>query len=471
MSNMLGSDVDGLDKIGSLCDTAAGVADEIKTIMQGIVAALRALEWFTGPWAEGLIEVLTTTVIPFLQRAAAMLRAAAKVLHLKAASQRKVSQGVATQISVTVTYRSLMPPASAWGTAAAAIASTANATTTTTTFAVPAASAAANANPTIRLPNGMTVTVAPAPASAPAMSPTLAPAPAMSAQIPGLSATMSPAPAMSAQIPGLSATMSPAPAMSAQIPGLSTPMSPAPAMSTQIPGLSTPIPAPSSATMGVPAPPMSSLTSSIPMQPGALGGGMPTVTATETPNGLTVTVSPAGMDPSGSPSYATVSPAGMPPTGSQSYLMTPVTGSSTLDPNAFVPTAGHDLSTPIGTTSTLGTNHDALSSALPTGGGSSGGGPSGGGGGYPSSPVLGSTAGHDPLAASAPQAATDAAKPPAASSNTSTLAAFGMAGLGAGLLGAGGGYAASKAGAKDKYDGSEHLTLPAEREERRTNEV
>src|SRR5215471_11587140 len=133
----LGSDVDALDKIGNVCDTVAEVADDIRTVMQGIVIVLRAAEWFTGPWAEGLIEVLQNTVIPFLQRASAMLRAASKVLHAKAEAQRKVSAGEASQVIVTITYRSLVPAAAAVTAGAAAI--SASGTQSTTTFTVSSA--------------------------------------------------------------------------------------------------------------------------------------------------------------------------------------------------------------------------------------------------------------------------------------------------------------------------------------------
>src|SRR5512147_1458448 len=108
---MLGADVGGLERAAKKCTNAAETADDIKRLMQIIVAALRAMESFTGPWAEALIRVLTTLVIPWLDRIAKALRLFALVLDSNAQAQRKVSEGEPIDWSKVVCYPAPQLPA------------------------------------------------------------------------------------------------------------------------------------------------------------------------------------------------------------------------------------------------------------------------------------------------------------------------------------------------------------------------
>jgi hypothetical protein len=112
MSGMLGADVGGLERAGRKCLDAAQTADQVCQVMQALVMALRALETFTGPWAEALINFLTTVVIPWLKRIASALRLFGKVLNGHAGAQRRVSAGLPVDFGALPTYpRPELPPA------------------------------------------------------------------------------------------------------------------------------------------------------------------------------------------------------------------------------------------------------------------------------------------------------------------------------------------------------------------------
>jgi hypothetical protein len=116
MSKMLGADVGGLERAGRKCLDAAQTADQVAQVMQALVMALRALETFTGPWAEALINFLTTVVIPWLKRIASALRLFGKVLNGHAGAQRRVSAGLPVDFSALPTYpRPELPPANPAG--------------------------------------------------------------------------------------------------------------------------------------------------------------------------------------------------------------------------------------------------------------------------------------------------------------------------------------------------------------------
>jgi hypothetical protein len=439
----LGSDVEGLDMIGGVCTKVADVADAVRMVMTGIVYALRLLEWFVGPWAEALENVLEKTVIPFLQKVSQACRAAATVLHGTTAKQRQVSAGGASQVIVAVTYRSLMPAASHAG-GPPAINASSSGTQSHPTFAVPSAGAGANANPSIHSatqPTSDTSTIRDHTAAA-------------SAAAAGAGASANPSIHSATQPVSGTSTIRDHTAAAAAGAGLGTTAT----MAVGAAGIAFSI-GTGGAMTGSAGLTGAAASAPIPVHSGTIGGP-PTIGAVSNADGsLTITV-PSGGAGGAHPSYTT-----------------PV-GSGGLDgaSGTIGGTGGIGGTGTIGGAGTIG-GHDGSSGGGPSGGGTSGGGgPSGGGssgggpsGGFPGSPTLGSTAGHDPAAAAANHPA-DAPKP-AATSNGSTMAAMGVAGLGAGLLGAGGGYAASKAASKDTTDGSEHLMVPAEREERRTNEI
>ncbi|SHH03444.1 hypothetical protein SAMN05443575_3146 [Jatrophihabitans endophyticus] len=92
-----GADVDGLDRLAREFAQAAGVTDEVKQACEAIVAAAAMF----GPFSAAFIAYLKGTVIPYLTRIAASLRAMSTLLSQHSQAQRDASASATSLPSYT----------------------------------------------------------------------------------------------------------------------------------------------------------------------------------------------------------------------------------------------------------------------------------------------------------------------------------------------------------------------------------